>query len=289
MQQARRRLLGRGFSPPPTSDGVDTSTSVRSNVTLTASGTPHAVGSWTEVVSSLANDVGAVRIMILSNTNSANTDTSILMNLGIGVGGAEATVLPNLGIGWWQLNSIGHRSHEWTFPIFIPRGSRVAAQIQSVVASKTAQVRFEFFPLIEGLRPSDKIVTIGADTATSRGVVLTQPGAINTKSAWTQITAGTTEPFGALGLSVQGGSDNNQSSCSWLLDIGVGSGGNETVVVANVFGFMNSTEWLAIESPTLFSLSNIPAGSRLACRYQVDTGTTGTSLDVILHGVRHAA
>ena len=92
--------------------------------------------------------------------------------------------------------------------------------------------------------------------ASSDAIALTVAGAVNTKSAWTELIAST--PFDSFGIVVQGGMVNIGS-----FDIGVGAAGYEQIIISDFYqGFRLSG------SKTMYFPIAIPAGSRIAARYQ---------------------
>lgn len=286
LQQAQNRARGRGFwLPKLLSDNINEAASIRPTTSFAWGGSAHVLGSWVEIDAALDEAVGFVRIVPASITGQAGGARSILFNLGVGAAGSEVTVIDNIGSGWWTSANALYLHPGWMFPLSIPRGSRVAGRMQSLISSPVVY-RIELYGTVEGLRPSAKIASLGADTANSRGTVLTAPGAINTESAWTEITAATTEPYTALGVSIQGGGDAIQADAEMLVDVGVGASGGESSIISNLFVETTNTEFVLPVS-TLVHPASIPKGSRLAARYQASG--LGGSLDVILHGIRAAA
>lgn len=285
-QQARQRLQAGGFwLPRLLTDGADASASTRAIKSFTAhASVAHSVGAWVEIVTALSEDVGWVRISSTFSTGATGADTSTLFNLGIGASSAETTILPSLGVGYSILDASTDQS--WMFPIYIPKGTRVAGQIQSAALSKVYEARFEFFAPTHGLIPSNKIIAMGANTATSKGVNLSTPGAINTEGAWTEIISATTETYEALMVSVQGGADTSHANANVLLDIGIGANPNEVAIITNL-GFEAFTSETIRNKNVLVHPAFVPKGSRLVARWQ-GSATTGT-FDVILHGIRKAA
>lgn len=286
LQQARNRMLAAGmWLPRLLSDGTSGTTSDRPDITVTSGGTTHTVGAWAQVVASLSEDVGFVRAVPVTPVSNSAGDSSALLNIGTGAAGSETTIIDSIGFGFTGATSLN--SHPgWLFPVFIPRGTRVAIQSQGATLSLGTNWRFEFFAPVEGVKPSTKILAIGATLAASRGVVLTAPGGANTEAAWTQLVASTSEPYSALGVSIQGGSDTTQSAAKQLVDIGVGAAGSEAAIISNIVVEMLSTESMYNKGSLVHPVS-IPRGSRIAARYQ--TSATGGSLDVILHPIRAAA
>lgn len=267
------------------SDGASAASSARGVNTATAHATPHTVGSWTEVVAALSEDVGWVNIAPGGNVASSGVNTSALLNLGVGAAASEVAVLPSLGVGYWgSISTVQHPG--WLFPLFIPKGSRVAIQCQGAVTAQAVPMRFAFFAPSQLARPSNKILAFGANLATSAGVVLATPGGNNTEGAWTEITAATPEPLAALAISVQGGGSTTHASASALVDIAIGAAGSEVPVVTDIGLQLFSTEAVNYASPLIHPV-DIPAGTRLAARWQ-GSAVTG-AVDVILHGIRKSA
>lgn len=282
LQQARNRLGSHKLPGVLLSDGI--SGTDRPAVTFTASATPHTVGAWAQIVSSLSADVGWVRLIPASTTGVSGADSSVLFNLGVGAASSEVTVMDALGVGWFNL-PIAPPHPGWLFPLFIPRGSRVAGQIQSVVASKTAALRVEFFAVGDGPRPTRKVTALGANLAASRGLVLSV-GAAGAEGSWTEVIASTSESYTALGLSFQGAADTTQTSTSALVDIAIGPSGFETPIISDVLVSINGQEAVTPQSPLIHPV-NVPAGSRLAARLAI--GNSTSALDVTLHGIPPAA
>lgn len=278
------RLAGSGWGLPQLlSDGASAATSNRPATTITASATPHSVGAWQQVVAALSADVGFVRLTPTATIAASTTNTSVLVNLGVGGAGSEVTVLPSLNLGYWSSTTDGQHPG-WTFPLFIAAGSRVALQAQAAVISQSVGVRVEFFSPLPGLEPSTKVVALGAVTASSRGTALATPAANNTEGAWTQIHASTPEPFRALGVAFAGGSDTTLNTGEGLVDIAVGASGAEVPIIRDLMITTSLSEIVRSVSPLVHPCS-IPMGSRLAARWQ-HVSASGNSLDVVLYGVR---
>ena len=106
--------------------------------------------------------------------------------------------------------------------------------------------------------------------ATSSGVVLTMAGAINTKSAWKELIAST--PYDSFGITVEGAMTNIGS-----FDVGLGAIGSEQIIVPDFYqGF-----WLSGLRTLHFPIF-IPAGSRIAGRYQSTAIATAPKMNVLL-------
>lgn len=118
----------------------------------------------------------------------------------------------------------------------------------------------------------------GVISASTNLTELTEPGGINTKSAYTQLIAATA--FDASGFFVQVTLQTNVAR-SYLFDIATGGAGSETVILANVLITIASTARAA----TVYIPLAIPAATRLSARYQASSSvTTDIRLSVLLVG-----
>jgi len=115
---------------------------------------------------------------------------------------------------------------------------------------------------------AQKLTTVAADAAASRGTTVTAPGANNTKGAYTELVASSAHDADALLVVLQIG----LNAVGYLVDIAIGGAGSEKVVVPNIpHGSANSTrdtDSLAVIVPLA-----IPAGTRISARYQASTAS----------------
>lgn len=279
---------GAGSDAPPfptilLSDGVLTASSSRlgTQVTATASGTPHTAGSWVEVDPSLSADADGLRVVLMAATNLAGTDTSTLLEIGLGAAASEV-VWATIGVGYY-ITSANVSSQGFRVPGHIPAGSRVAVRARSAVASQAVNAVYSFFS--ESSPGLAAPVTMGADTATSHGTTLTVAGAINTKSAWTEIEDSTSAEFVALLVSAQCNANTAMGSSGVLVDIGIGAAASETVLIPDIYYHTATSEFMQDRSPTTYAV-NIPVGSRLSARYAA--ANIADRIDLILVGAPSA-
>lgn len=285
-----KRVKGNGFGfPQLLSDGALSASSSRARISASTT-SANVLGAWAEVVASLTADVGFVHITIpLPMDGAAGINSSYQLSIGVGAAGSEVVVVDDLAVGWLPqaVTTSDTRGHPgFLLPLFIPRGSRVAIALRSTRFPSTKSFVLNFFAPFTGLKPSNKIQGIGLSTANSRGTVLTTPGAINTKGAWTELTAATAEPFAALAVAIQGGSDTTQAQTEALVDVGVGAAGSEVVVISDIGVSISSSEFMTHLSPLVHSVV-IPKGSRIVARCALAALTS--TLDVAVHGIRAAA
>jgi hypothetical protein len=248
-------------------------------VTLTASGTPHALGTKVDLFASTAHDASLVRIHVQGSTVN-NTQTDQLMNVYVGAASAEQVLIPNLITGWSNVmttNQVIGRTYE--FPLFIPAGTRVSADIQALIASDTVEVLMELFGGGEPLGWCGKgVECLGAVTASSQGTSVT-PG---TTSEGTFTDIGTTArewrwivpmPQGSLTDTVMAG--------NWVaVDVGVGGAIYQGL---EEFHFATSTNE-GIQNVHGGRWCRIPSGTALQLRAQ-NSGSTAEPLDCCIYGV----
>ena len=263
-------------------DDVVAASSERRNVAVVAHATPHTKGAWVEYVATTTFDVGAIGVQLLSETFAASTDTSSLLDIGVGAAASETVVVPDIPVGWKFGTSGGvPPAFIGIYPVFIPKGSRIAMRRQSAVASASVNVHLQLFPLRDDRQPPSKLLAIGANAATSQGAGLTNPGSTNTKGAWAEIVASCPMPLQGVVIGVQGKGDVSQGG-GHLLDIGVGAAGGEVVVIADMYLLANTSEWIHVQWPGPYQI-DIPLGARISARFQSTSTTSG--VDVILIGI----
>lgn len=252
-------------------------TSATSGVaSIVASATPHTKGAWVELVTSTGFDTTLLAILGRESINTNGADTSLLLDIGIGGSGSEIVLVPDI---MW-----GHQAGErcLVLPLGVPAGSRISARTQSAVASQAMQLTCQMSGC-GGWTSADcgrRATTYGANAATSSGVNSATPGAANTKSAWTQITASTTNPIRWLSPQAAGPAGvTSMSNMDALIDIGVGGAGSEQVIIPDLSYRHTSSEYCRF--PQVAFPVNLPAGVRLAIRHQGSITTQVPSLTIL--------
>jgi hypothetical protein len=243
------------------------------SVTVTASATINTKGAWTQLEAATAQDHGMLVIQP-DDVQVSATNTSTLLDIGVGAAGAELVILPNVNMGGW-----GHGTL-FSAPLFIPEGSRVAVRIASVIASKAFSMRVNFIPCPTMADAAQFCETWGASTATSQGTTLTTPSVAGTKTAWQQISAGITRDTSWIAWSLAN-AGTNISANKGGFDIGYGGAGAEQPLVQDARWEQLGTEQFR---PCHFVVPcNLPAGTRLAVRWD-STGTTAASVaNAVVH------
>lgn len=267
-----------------TQGGINLSTTIVPTTTITASATTHTKGSWTELEASTTSDFSYLEITIYG-TALNTADTSTLLDIGIGGSGSEQVLIANIGVGFKvALNIQGGVPETLLFPIKIPSGSRISARAQSVISGKTVEISHRFYssPFDIG---SSGIVTLGANTATSNGVSLTTTS-VHNKGAWTQITSSTSDALQGIVLSPQlaPGTTAVSASTYLFIDIGTGSSGSEQVIIENIVFQIGNAESIQRASHCAFYQVDIPAGTRIAARFQRQANNHTVGLTI--HGIK---
>lgn len=256
---------------------VETSTAGKS---FTASGTVNAKGSWTQLASGTARD--ATGIWVFPGGAGDNTDALWLIDIGVGAGGSEIVLIPNLLNRLSPANSGGPVGGGYFFPIHIPAGSRLSARGQCSVASKTTRVHCLL--QTEGFAspsPFGRVTDYGTVAGSSDGTLVTS-GINNAEGAWAQLVASTSHPIQMLLLAF-GTTGAGGSLSRYFFDLGVGAAGSEVVVLEDLplYQSSNSSLWAEVGP---FPLS-IPAGSRLAVRAQSSETFIAATCRAIAYGV----
>lgn len=150
-----------------------------SNTTLGQSltaGAANTKGSWSSIMAPVSFDLYFLHFYFSDGSTSA-TARSHLVDIGIDLsGGTSYTVfIANLLVGP-AVSSAGCGPSCYSFPLFVPRGARLAARVQCNVASATLTIGLDAFG---GLSVPQEFVygtsveTLGANTANSRGTAYT--------------------------------------------------------------------------------------------------------------------
>lgn len=237
-------------------------------------------GSWVEVSASAPFDACG---FYLQFGGFAVTTQDLLLDIGVGAGGSEQVILSNLPI------SVGTgfvaTAVQPFIPLAIKAGQRIAARIQSSAASGGVELGLhlsagDFFSQL-GL---GRATTYGANTADSGGVSVDPGGVINTKGAWSEISASITNPIRYMLICVGSQANAVISSSNNLLDIGVGAAAAEQVVINNI-ALIGSGGPDLYEPGIVAMFVSVAAGQRLSARKQCTiTDATDRLNDIVIVG-----
>jgi hypothetical protein len=257
-----------------TTGGVLTATSLLTVVT--ASATANAVGAWVQMVASTPFPVSGLRVHLGKvGIAVAATNAQASLDIGVGLANFEVAVAQDIAIG----GALPFAS--WDIPLSIPMGSRICVRLRSSVASKSTTMAMHLWGGGLGLEGGYKAVTLGAVTTGSRGTILTAPTSLNTKAAWTVLSAATTVPARFLLVALSSPNTTIATAADHLIDIGVGAAAAEAVIIANLACTVSVNEDISYPRPALFPVS-IPVGSRVVARYQSTSTSTAATPSVTL-------
>jgi len=247
--------------------------SLSASLAATASGTANTKGAWAQLWASTAVNSSMLVCMFDDVTVSA-TNTATLVDIGIGGAGSEVVVIANISVG-----GLGHGTTH-VFPLYIPAGTRVSIRLQSAVVSKALAGRVSLVPAVGDQDAAQIVDTYGADTANSKGVTLATPSVAGTKTGWTQIVASTTRDAAWITWSFAS-NGTNIAAAKGGVDIGYGGAGSEQVLVGNIRWEQLGTE--AIRHAGFVVPCNIPAGTRLAVRWDSTSTAAASVINAMLH------
>jgi hypothetical protein len=238
-------------------------TAANAGTTVTASGSTHTVGNTTQLIASTAFD--AYRIMVLlGGVGVSGAGPTMLVNIRIGANGSETTFIPNLDASnSGTFDTVDTAPHVYSFPLFIPAGSRISANCQASTASDTVVVGVILFgkpkmPQWAGR----KVTAYGADTSNSRGTSHT--AGASSYATGTQLSASTSDPIRAMQIARDGLSSTGLANIDLHVRIGFGAG--PTYVVSGLLcGETNRefTQFNVANSMLALMSFDIPAGLAL--------------------------
>lgn len=252
---------------------------VGSAQTLTMSGTANTKGPYTTLLTGTTAAAAWINLS-LGLFPSTTADRSILFDLAIGGSGSETIVAPDLLLGFQAPRSV-------LIPLHLPAGATLRGRYACSDTSFLFPVRATAYcgEPDSGLSVPSRIAAYGVASASSGGTTVTPPGSSNTKGSWAQLTATTTAPIHALMVMAQS-SSTTILTFDYLIDIGVGGSGSETVIVPNVV-VSQADPYVYPASPTLVPLSMcIPAGVRLSARCSIPSSSTWP-IEVAVYGVTY--
>jgi len=257
--------------------GQITSTSLWT--TVTSSATANAAGNYVQMYAATPWQVYEIWLF-LAQTGLAASAVNVqgLIDIGIGPAGSEALLVPNFGAG-----SVGPFA-AWRFPVTVDEGRRLAVRLRTATASRSCTMGMALVGGGSGMEAGSSVATYGAVTASSIGTVLAAPGAANTESAWTAITASTTAPIRWLMLGLCAPNTATATATEGLLDVGIGASGSEQAIITDVPFQVTAAEQINFPCSLTFP-ADVPVGTRIAVRYRATSTSTLSSPSVTLTGI----
>lgn len=299
---------GRGYGQSSDSQGTAVTSPTAANTK----------GAWVQLTSSTAADACFVVVQALTQQPSSVVSTSVwtaafsqafgplggvtssaatavCVDIGLGSGGNEVALISNVVAGGMGgetiLPCVGH----YTFPLEIPAGTRISARAQANSGNAVAFVCIQAFDgTFTAGATGQAIDTYGFNTTTTFGTAIDAGVTLNTKGSWVTLAASTSYDLAGflLAFDVQGDVTSAAGSQEFLLDVGLGVGGSERVILPDLYltSYRNvAGGQLAAVLPMCSPYYSLPirAGTRIAARMQGMSNVAGARvLGVTLYGVR---
>lgn len=224
---------------------------------ITAAGSTHTKGAFSsgQLIASTAFDSHLMEI-VWADTQTAATATHQLTDIGIGASGSESVLVSNLMTGYSFSNTV-------LLPIFVPKGSRLSARMQSAIASDTVNITVFLHQAPSGLAwpVFTRCDSYGATTADSGGLALT-PGTSGAESAWTNIGSTTSQKYGAIFPMLAGTpADTTLLNMGLHIELGVSS-----TTYAEWHARSFTDESISGPYPKMPFFKEIPSGTQLQIR-----------------------
>jgi len=250
------------------------------NITGTAqtaanAGGSNAKGGWTRIGGPTANNSYG---FILNVYGDSKSDVIIDVSTESGTAGI---FLPNL-----LISTSLTICDQMFFPMFVPAGSEIWIRGQASLTNRGVLVSFQTVaPDSLNIMPVfNRCTAYGVDLANSDGTLIAPSGSANTWSAWREMVASTSYPIEQMAMMVGDLSNSIMSAGFYLVQIGVGSAGNEVpIFTATMFSNINDDTFAPrYISPIMVSL---PEGVRLSVRGQTQiTDASDRLMSVAVYG-----
>ncbi len=262
--------------------GSDTTAS--SGINISGSGSAYTKGPWTQVIAAMTGD-SAWMMVTLDATGSAGA--SFCADIGVGPAGSEFALVQNL-----ECAQYASFACTYLFPLAIPAGTRVSARMSSDTGGDHILVAATLFGDTAASAGSGSAIdTYGFSPSTNLGTAIDPGTTANTKGGFTQIAAALTADISGFFMffDTQADGGGSTAAADWLLDVAVGPGGSERVLLPNFAitagepgGFSSQ-----YDTPTAFIPLPIPAGTRVSIRAQCSTAVSPDRIfGVSFYGVR---
>ncbi len=227
---------------------------------VVSNGTTLLTGAVVELISAASNiyDSWGLEIFVTATGLSATASEA---KIDILIGGATDDILINSLICGYTVTPHGVR---YFFPVHVPAGVRVAAQIRTVAVSVTARCCVWLYGGgIPPFRVARKITTYGTATNGARGVAVV-PAASGGAATETQIVASTTEDHFGFHIGFQPATDTTITPAGFIaLQLGVGAVTADKVGPVYLYGKDTGEVWTG-PSPSMPVLHDVPSGTRLS-------------------------
>ena len=215
-------------------------------------------GAVTELISAANNNQDSWGIWVsISNTGGSANASEAKLDVLIG-GATDDVLIENLICGYSSATKIGVN---YFFPLHVPGGVRLAAQLASVRTSITSQVLVYLFGGVEPpFRVGRKVKTYGTAINGARGQAVT-PTTNGGAASVTEMIASTAEDHFAFLPGFQPATDTTVNN--GVANIGIGVGASTEDRIGTWWYERDSTEDCGGPFPSMPAFFNAPSGSRL--------------------------
>ena len=229
---------------------------------------------WIAIYASLYGASAVASAGCLDILTGAATEEVLIPNLLMGYcGGSHASA---------SVNTLGGKI--WEFPLYIPAGSRIAAQVAGARLSTAMRVAVYLYggDGVPPFRVGSKITTYGIGTVPNGTTIV--PGASGAEGSWTEIVASTTEDHFAWFPSLQVQGDTTISPWKNIaVDIGEGAATEE--MIGEGFWYpLDQLESMGGPWPSMPVFKDVPSGTRMTMRASA-SGGVDSQYGAALHAV----
>jgi hypothetical protein len=246
-------------------------------------GSASTKGTAVEIFSSTNFDAYWVTV-IASQYGTAGAAAEGCLDILVGAA-TEEVLIPNLLMGYCggSTSTAGQGAKRWDFPLYIPAGQRIAAQVAGARTSTAMRVGLFLYGGngYPPFRVGSKVTTYGIGTVPN-GTAIT-PGASGAEGAYAQITAATSEDHFALVPSFQVATDGTTSLLHQMVDIGIGAATEEQIAESYWFA-TDTNEKMCGPINSMPCFQDIPSGTRLAMRAS-NSGANDAAYQGAIHAV----
>jgi hypothetical protein len=201
----------------------------RVGVSMSAGSPGHRKGAWVTVIAETPYDAHGIWIAVFGTWGGSSFfGNTQLVDVAVGPPGGEQVIVPNYDASCVPSQAIVTDFDPFMtfFPVYVRRGSRIAARNQSSGSGSSAwiMIALEGLPLHApwGVGP---VVDYGTNLGATRGTAVT-PG-VNAWGAWTLIgTTSRTHTWWTMGMDHQNDTSVD-TDATYLIEIGVGPDGDQ--------------------------------------------------------------
>jgi len=248
------------------------------SIVVTGSATADTKGAWAELIASTPYDSMYMVLNVFLGSLSGTSGVAGLIDIGVGAASSEEVVIPNLLVGGKQSEGRTSGVHA-TLPLYIKKGSRIAARAQGSISSAVFSIGAKLFKgSLSTPSTITKYIQYGADTSDSGGLVVDPGGTSNTKGSWVEFASSSSYPARFLMGLFSSRENTAMIPARGMADIGIGSAGSEIAIVSNIPYVLSSYELVSCGG--FYFPVDIPAASRIAMRTMCSiTNSTDRLLD----------